>query len=160
MKNKETVLASSMVKVEISIDEKNYAKLRIYPLNAQEICKALCYCNSVFEQVESLEDFIVEFVDYLSAGIDSSEDENYDSFYRNILDPIDIMVDLKLNLGCLEYHVNRIKEIAYIEKQWVGFDLQFNLGKITATTIIYCAAIALVRKALGWDDMWWKPNYE
>ena len=159
MEKKETVLASSMVKVEISIDEKNYAKLRIYPLNAQEICKALVYCNTVFEQVQNLEDFIVDFISYISESIESV-DENYDGYYRSVLDPLDIMVNLNLNLGCLEYPVSRIKEIAYIEEQWVNFDLRYNLGKISATSIIICAAIALVRKAMQWDDMWWKPNYE
>ena len=159
MEKKETVVASKMVKVEISVDESNYAKLRIYPLNAQEICKALVYCNTVFEQVQNLEDFIVDFISYISESIDSIE-ENYDGYYRSVLDPLDIMVNLNLNLGCLEYPVSRIKEIAYIEEQWVNFDLRYNLGRISATTIIFSAAIALVRKAMQWDDMWWKPNYE
>lgn len=154
---KETTLASKMVKIHISIDENSNVKMRIYPINAEEICKALAYCNTIFRQVEDLNDFIIEFVRYMNDCIYLVDEPN-NGYYRDILDPIDIMVDFKLDLGCLEYSKSKINNGIYIEKQWVNHDVRFNLGHISASTIIIASAIALCRKALLWEDLWLIPN--
>ena len=162
MKRKEVSIQSKLAKVDVVLNDNCYVDLRIYPLGAHELTQVFNYCNSAFEKAEKLEQFMPDFVYYIKDFCDADESffaTNPDIKNTNADCPYELMAELGENLGTLVFPLSRIKELGYIEEQFVSFDMKYNCHKLSALTILYCVALALVRKGL-WLQTTWCPRYD
>lgn len=151
----ETYVMSSMVKVDITIDERYYCKMRFYLLDQHKMHDALECCNSMLQHSDKLAHFIPDFIDYVNDLCNNFDKANGTS---NSFCPYEQIVELGVDIGALEYPVSRIKEIGYIEEQFVLFDINNNMNRLSPLTLLYSVGVALTRKAMEWP-LSWSPNY-
>ena len=163
MKETEFSVTSNLVKVDVTLDKDFYVHMRIYPLNAHGLTQALNEANSKFERSsDNLEKFIPDFVNFIRDLCDKDESfyaTNPDIKNNNTASPYELMAALGENLGTLTYAASRLRELGYIEEQFILFDMKYNLNRISALTVLYSVAVALVRKATKWPVSW-SPFYD